>query len=319
MTEPLTIHRCGIRRRVTRIMRMVEAGRVSAPAPVAASELRATLRTALAGRSTEARSAFLDGLALALELGPDQIVAALEGVDLDAAKPAGRTSKSGSGITLGELSELAGTALPPRAPMQARPMPEHPLGDPDREWREPSRLLRAVMSDGWTAKDGPELLRLLDAAGCLDLFITVAEWTVGTHPDPATRAYAWRMAEAATAIRRGDKDADGRMVPLGRLLGVQPAAPTSAARKLDRSIRDDLLRRVHASVPAWRDVSARQAAPQMIDSFKRYRAGAWQADQKRETAPAVEPAATWWRISRLGLKVQMPGPEHLANILDIEE
>lgn len=210
--------------------------------------------------------------------------------------------------------------LPPRAPMEARPMPEHPLGDPDREWREPSRLLRAVMSDGWTAKDGPELLRLLDAAGLLDLFFATAEWTIRTHPDEAVRAFAWRMVDAGEVVRRGDKDADGRAIPLGRLLGIQPPAPTSAARKLDLQSRDRLLRKARAEVPEWRDLPARQAAPLMIQSFERYRQGQWREERKkRKTAPAVEPKASWWRILRLRIAIKMPKVAQLSKILDRED
>jgi hypothetical protein len=333
MIDTLDKHHPGIRRRIASILAMVqgEAGRDDAPAPVvtqadgeggnkaaenreatlasrvSASELRIALRQALVGYSAEARSAFLDGVALALELGPNQIIAALEG----------RPPQVALETPLGDLIEQAETALPPRAPKQARALPDHPLVDPDRQWREQHRVMRAVMSDGWVSKDGPDLLRMHDAAKLLDLHVAGVEWIILTHPDPATRAYAWRQAEAAEAVRRGDKDADRRAIPFGRLLGIQPPAPTSAARKLDRKVRDDLLRKARAAVPAWRDLPPRQAAPLMIQSFTRYHAGAWQADQKRETAPAVEPAATWWRISHLGLKVQIPGPEHLSNILEL--
>lgn len=66
--------------------------------------------------------------------------------------------------------------LPLRAPMQARPIPDAPLGDPAGDWREPARFLRAVMSDGWVEPDGPEALRFMDAAALLDLHFSAAEW-----------------------------------------------------------------------------------------------------------------------------------------------
>lgn len=57
----------------------------------------------------------------------------------------------------------------------------------------------------------------------------------------------------------------------------------------------------------------------MSASFDRYTAGPWLLDQERDTAPVPEPAASWFRILRLGLKIKVPGAEHLSAILDREE
>ena len=206
--------------------------------------------------------------------------------------------------------------LPPRAPMQARPIPNAPLGDPSGEWREPARVLRAVMSDGWTEPDGPEALRFMDAAALLDLHFALSEWGV-LHPDPAVRAYAQRLADAGEAVLRGDKDADGRAVPVGRILGLQPAAGSTAAPAIARKRRDDLLLRARDAVPAWRDAPARQAAKAMLEAFEKYRVGAWQLDRERDRATATEPAASFWRLIRLNPERPIPGtPEGLALILD---
>lgn len=212
--------------------------------------------------------------------------------------------------------EPAPPLLPPRATMAARPIPDAPLGDPAGDWREPSRVLRAVMSDGWVEADGPGALRLMDAAALLDLHFALAEWGA-LHPDPAVRAYAQRLANAGEAVLRGDKDAEGRAVPVGRIIGLQPAAGSTAAPSIARKRRDELLRRARDAVPAWRDAPARQAARGMLAAFERYRAGAWQRDRERDTAPAAEPAASFWRLLRPNPSRPLPGtPEGLALILD---
>jgi hypothetical protein len=105
--------------------------------------------------------------------------------------------------------------------------------------------------------------------------------------------------------------------PIGRALGLEPAAGLIARREIELTQRDRLLRHVRMAVPDWSELAARQAAAHMIASFARYRAAHPRANaQQRTTAPAVEPAATWWRLLRLNLKVQMPGREQLSAILD---
>lgn len=209
--------------------------------------------------------------------------------------------------------------LPPCGPKEARALPDHPLGDPDGGWREPSRVLFAVMEDGWQAKDGPDLLRHCDAAELLDLYFSASEWVIATHPDPAVRAFGWRMAEAGEAILRRETDEAGRAIPLGRLLGLQPPGPggLSAGQAVALRCRNDLLRLARASHPEWREAPDRRAAREMMASLARYQAVGWQADQEDRppTAPAGDPVrACWWRICRLGVPV--PGSvEGMAAII----
>lgn len=214
----------------------------------------------------------------------------------------------GTGDPAGEGQHELRPLLGPREPKQARSLPDHPLGDPDGAWREPSRVLFAVMRDGWQAKDGPEILQQLDAAGQLDLFLSGAEWLIATHPDPAVRAFGWRMSDAGGSVLRRETDEAGRAIPLGRLLGLQPPGPggLSAGQAVALRRRNDLLRRARVSNPEWREASDRRAAREMLASLARYQAGGWQADQQDRppTAPAGDPVrACWWRICRLGVPV----------------
>lgn len=208
-----------------------------------------------------------------------------------------------------ERIDLTGPKVP--APGE----PDHrPAGDPERAWRKRGRWhAAAICPDQWEAT-GRGLLARHDAAALLDTFLAVAEWA-SLAPDGEVRAFAARMIEAGEALARGDTDRDGRAVPLGRILGLQPPGGKTAAYGLKLTRRDDLLRRVREAVPAWRDAAPRSAAALMAESFTRYRAGAWRADRERETAPPVQPAATWWRVLRLGLAVPMPGADRLAAIL----
>lgn len=211
---------------------------------------------------------------------------------------------------------VASTALPPRRRDRSRPLPDHPLLDPEGTWREPSRVLRAVMADGWREPNGPGVLRGVNAAGRLDLFAAAAEWLAGTHPDPAVRAFVWEMAEAGEAIRRRDKKSDNRAIPLGRLLGLQPASGATAGTAISLARRNQLLRCARASAPAWREAPTKDAARAMIAAFDRYETGGWLADRSRKTAPAAEPTASWWRILKLDLSRPMPREKRLEQILD---
>lgn len=288
---------------------MNEDGQGRAPEGAAHSDLRDALRAAIAGLSADQRSAFLDGFSLALELGAEQIIAALEGMDA-LPLPSGRGRKVAVSASVGDLIEQAVDTLPPRGPKEARALPDHPLGDPEGGWREPSRVLFAVMEDGWQAKDGLDLLRHFDAAELLDLYFSSSEWTIATHPDPAVRAFGWRMAEAGEAILRRETDEAGRAVPLGRLLGLQPPGPggLSAGQAVALRRRNALIRHARAAHPEWRVASDRAAARAMLEALKRYRAGGWHVDQKDRppTAPAGDLVrACWWRVCSLG--VLIPG------------
>ena len=213
---------------------------------------------------------------------------------------------------------LASHALPPvdlsGSKSPALDEPEHvPAADPDRVWRRRGRWAEAVASEG-AGPDGPEVLRDLDAAARLDLFLAVAE-EASMSIAPDVRAFARLMIEAGEALARGATDRDGRAVPLGRILGLQPPAGSTAAHRVKLTKRDAMLRRVREVVPAFRDAPDRVAAAAMVESFARYRAGGWEAHAGRDRAPATEPAATWWRVLRLGLAVPLPDIDRLADIL----
>ncbi len=198
--------------------------------------------------------------------------------------------------------------LPPRATMTARPIPDAPLGDPAGDWREPSRVLRAVMSDGWVEPDGPEALRFLDAAALLDLHLAAAEWIIALHPDPSVRAYGHRLADAGEAVLNGAKDADGRAVPVGRIAfrdavaaavafftaKIDPAALDAALTPTRRGPRPGLygtplrLRRLRTD-------AARAAAPLVAEIDRRLARIAAIA-----RAQASEGPADARRVARLG-------------------
>lgn len=109
--------------------------------------------------------------------------------------------------------------LPPRAAMLARPLPNHPLGDPEQAWREPSRVLLAIMADGWIAQDGPDLLRQCDAAGLPGCWICISQVRNGSsQPIPtqpcAPLAGGWpkpvkRLGEATRTMRDDPSQSGG--------------------------------------------------------------------------------------------------------------
>ena len=183
-------------------------------------------------------------------------------------------------------------------------------GDQERAWRRQGGAAAAVWGE-----DVPAQLRALSAVEALDLFLGVAEIAALYARDPRLRAFALREIDAGIAIRDAQKDDNGRSEPLGRLLGVQPPGPATAGPEIARRRRDDLLRHVRQAVAEWRDRPASVAATAMSASFGRYRAGAWRADRGRQTAPATEPQATWWRLLRLPIATQMPARSRLVAIL----
>lgn len=335
-------HRPSIRRRVARNVAMArgEAGRADAPVPVvapndgptaarsarlSAAELRTTLRTALAGRSTESRSALLDGMALALELGPELIVAALEGADFDPAPSVRQERAALSEVALGDLVELAKDALPPLPP---GPPPVDPpatttlAGDPDRAWRRTSRYLDAYRCGGLFAPDGPEALRGKDAARLLDTWFAMMEWGLMSI-DPEVRALAARGIEAGEAILRGDTDLDGRVIPLGRLMGIQPASGSTAAPSIAKQRRDALIRTARASVPEWRDARPYTGARLLSEEFAQYRAAGFAQDCTRSEAgregraPAEEPRASFFRLCKLETAPGGAFPTDLKTIVGV--
>lgn len=183
----------------------------------------------------------------------------------------------------------------------------------EADWRQPSRWLNAVMGD--EVPDPRTALRGKDAAGLLDAFAACADWCVMAI-DPEVAAMGVRMREAVDAVLRGEKDIEGRAVPIGRLLGVQPPAGATATRIIADERRNALLLAARASVDQWVALPPRKAAAQMIKAFDQYRAGGWQADQERDDAPGGNPVtANWWRLLRSGHSKPMPKIDRLSDIL----
>lgn len=231
--------------------------------------------------------------------------------------PAATLAGDGQGASTARAgAPLALTALPPLQAIKRRDPPgvSDLEGDPEGIWRRKGRFSVAAIRGGILAPNGPEVLRRHDAAALLDVWFALMEWGQ-MAADPEVRAFAQRCIEAGEAIRRRDKDADGRAIPLGRLLGLQPASGATAGTAIDLARRNTLLRRARASAPAWRDAPTKDAARAIAAAFDRYAAGGWLADRSRETAPAAEPTASWWRILKLDLSHPMPREKRLAQIL----
>jgi len=192
-------------------------------------------------------------------------------------------------------------------PIGPRPKParhlEH-LREPGSVALDPEGLWRSPWPD---CSEDPVPLRLMGARARADLLAAVAEWT-GACPNPTIRQGGAMILRALADHLNGE--------PIGRALGLEPPAGLIARREIDLARRDALILRARDAVPAWRDAPARQAAKAMLATFERYHTGAWQRDRRRDTAPAAEPAASFWRLIRLNEERPMPGtPEGLALII----
>ena len=92
--------------------------------------------------------------------------------------------------------------------------------------------------------------------------------------------------------------------------GVSPDRADAIAR------RDRLLVRLWQGHDAFRDKPALAAAKLMCLSADRYQSTRWAREKSDLSAPSSEPAATWWRVLRLGMTV--PGAKRLQQILQRE-
>lgn len=209
----------------------------------------------------------------------------------------------------------------PRETLEAPPdHPAHvPLGDPERTWRKPQRWLDAILDD--CQRDGPEVLRGKNQAELLDLWFAACE-NLRLCIDPEVRAFASRMARAGEAIRRGETDASGRAVPLGRMIGLQGAAVSSAAA-LNRQDRNRLIRSAVAAMPDIAGVGPYSAAQGLADAFRAYIGnGGFAADRgttagKAGRAPLSEPRASLFRLAVLDNLPGggFPGDDTLVKVL----
>ncbi|MBU1550200.1 MAG: hypothetical protein KJ947_11595 [Alphaproteobacteria bacterium] len=107
-------------------------------------------------------------------------------------------------------------------------------------------------------------------------------------------------------------DAQGD-VPLDRALGLRKWGGVSVARAVALSDRDGLLINIWQGQTEWRSLSPLAAARMMKLSADRYESGRWPRERDQVTAPAAEPAATWWRILQSG--VAIPDVRRLQQIL----
>lgn len=205
---------------------------------------------------------------------------------------------------------------PNRAPADLEAPPDHPAhvpaGDPERRWRRRRRWLNAP----GPAKPSLEALRGNDAVANLDDLAACADW-LRMAPCPRVAAMGLRFVEVVEAVRDAKTDDDRRAFNVGRALGIQPPAGKSAGYALALDERNRLLRHLWQAVPAWRDLAPRAASAEIVAAFERYRAGRWQDDKTRKSAPiTAEPIPTFWRLARLRLAVVMPRPDSLARLLE---
>ncbi|TGQ01417.1 MULTISPECIES: hypothetical protein [unclassified Mesorhizobium] len=102
----------------------------------------------------------------------------------------------------------------------------------------------------------------------------------------------------------------GARQPLAKALHLQSHGGLSVGRHLALADRNRMLTALHRAL--WPDLAPAAAAGALLRSFSAYEANRWPRDQHRLEAPATEPAATWWRICRLG---SMPKARRLRSIL----
>jgi hypothetical protein len=108
---------------------------------------------------------------------------------------------------------------------------------------------------------------------------------------------------------------EGRTPSLDRAMGLIRHGGISPVRQDHLARRDLLLRHLWRVTPEWTSLSASVVARLMVQSAKRYEAVRWEREQFRPQ-PATQPAATWWQILSIGLKI--PGSKRLQQILDEE-
>ncbi|AXQ93006.1 hypothetical protein LV780_03775 [Cereibacter azotoformans] len=175
--------------------------------------------------------------------------------------------------------------------------------DPADLWRPPLHQI-----------DENTRLSHLDALGRTSLFRHAAD-KLAADPDPRSRLFV-EMVDRALHAHVHERE------PLGRALGTQPPAGLSARWAALQAERDRLLHTARASRPEWRTASAARAA-QLIDAaWQRYAATVWpQAREDRDTAPAVEPQASFWRLCRLeaGGGPKAVGSERIRQILQLAD
>ncbi|WP_235841469.1 hypothetical protein [Cereibacter azotoformans] len=142
-----------------------------------------------------------------------------------------------------------------------------------------------------SADDGPIRLGHLDSLGKGDLLAWAADRLAGDSHPKAQAFSEWARKVLHEHIFKGE--------PIGRASGLEPPAGLTLRRAALQAERNRLLHIARAARPEWAGASAARAA-QLIDAaWQSYASTAWPRDRKRETAPAAEPAASFWRLCRL--------------------
>ncbi|GEM_PF-4875997 len=108
---------------------------------------------------------------------------------------------------------------------------------------------------------------------------------------------------------------EGRTPSLDRSMGLIRRGGVSPMRQNHLARRDLLLRHLWRGTPEWTSLSPSVVARLMVQSAKRYETIRWEREQFRPQ-PATQPAATWWQILSVGLKI--PGSKRLQQILEEE-
>jgi hypothetical protein len=96
---------------------------------------------------------------------------------------------------------------------------------------------------------------------------------------------------------------EGGGASLDRSLGLRSWGGASAARQDALSRRDEQVRQLWRCHEDWRDLPPPAASRLMAVDAARYQSDRWPRERNRETAPTVEPGATWWKILMSGAAI----------------
>lgn len=177
-----------------------------------------------------------------------------------------------------------------------------PALDPEGLWRGP-----------WPdANDPAPDLRYLGARERAHLLACLGEWAFAC-PTPAIQVAGQILLRALAENIGGE--------PIGRALGIEPPAGQTLRQAALLAERNALLHRARASQVEWASASPRRAAQLVHAALKRYASTSWPRERKRETAPAAEPSASFWRLHRLQAEggPKIPGRERITQIFTLAD
>lgn len=274
----------------------------------AAHDLRLALRAALIGRSAESRSAFLDGIALALELGPERIVAVLEGVDPDPAPPVGHRRTAVSDVTVDDLLAQAETALPPMREPRSMVLDSDDLMPPVKAPWIDRKPFDPWVNSATFGLDAPEALRASGPQAVASALAGLAEW--------GAAAGRRDIREVAALVRIWLVEDAGRFDSLDRDLGLSPrdgSRPLSNIAR--RAERDELVILLSRQSP-YSDLPARRAAQALRAACGAYESRRWPVDREERVSRPQGENGVWWQVMNLGLPFAMPGEETLLRMIE---